>query len=102
MTKSKLTEKILSRNNPNKTGGHDPDVARNLLKAGRLPDRGARCAFATSRLTVNLETPLPRYAGVPEARNNSEAVHRPRNFPKGFTDIDYPTYLSSEITCRHI
>ena len=40
MLKSKMMERVLTRTNPNKTGGHDPDVARHLLKAGTLPNRG--------------------------------------------------------------
>ena len=42
MKECKLVEKILARNNRNTTGGHDPDVARHLLKAGPLPNQGSR------------------------------------------------------------
>ena len=43
MYKSKMLEKVLVRSNPNKTGGHDPDVARHLLKPGRLPNQDPCC-----------------------------------------------------------
>ncbi len=35
MAKHELMKQLLSRKNPNPRGGHDPDVARGCLKAGR-------------------------------------------------------------------
>ena len=70
MNKCKLMEKILVKNNPNRTGGHDPDVARHLLKTGRLPDRGPDVTLKNT-IPKNVlipsvpDTPLFKRRGVP-------------------------------------
>ena len=86
---SKLMERVLVRANPNKTGGHDPDVARQLLKPGPLPNRGAMSVSIqfnqfksiATRGTASLSL-SPRYPGVQEARTAGQSLHEVRDRPK--------------------
>ena len=97
MNRCKVMEKILVRNNPNKTGGHDPDVARHLLKTGRLPNRGLAArelpsfervpSLPNNYLTCVPDTPLFEKHGVP---------------PREYTKHEIPPRLLERSRCQRV